>query len=163
LQSSKWFAEPIEIDEMVRLARSLGEPVAPAAAEDDINRRVEVNVIARRDEKGLDTILRAQNRPDFFRFIEEIRKGAPLPRRRVVFSYKKGLGTSDSGDIQEKAEMACKAEASRVSESLTVADDDVGPSAYFFEGLKHRGELPERKEAGYVWKCRLPLGAREFL
>ena len=124
MQRFEGLAAAIEIDEVVRLARSPGEPVTPAAAEDNVKGALDVDVIPRRDEKGLDIILCPQNRSDLFRFIEEIGERTLLPCGLVVFSCKKGFGASDSGDIKQKAEMEELQQEDNMEDYERTLDDD---------------------------------------
>lgn len=78
--------------------------------------------------------------------------GAALGSRLAVLSDQPGLGAPDAGAAEEDAEMGRHAEASWMSDSLPVEENEIGTAPESGEGADEMRPLAERKIAGNVGK-----------
>ncbi len=103
------------------------ESVFSGAGHHQTNRRLEADSVTNRNVNRFDPGSGAEHGADDFVPIPQWDPGAAPLRDRTVISEKSRLANPDGGGVRYHAQVTRKAEASWMSEPLTVAQNEVGP------------------------------------
>ena len=96
------------------------------AFEDNLDRGLEADSMAGRDEDRFDPIPGPKNRSNRFSLISQGRPTSSFWARFLVFAAKTGFGAADRRAIEQKSHMACNAKPPRMGDPLTVKEDEIG-------------------------------------
>src|ERR671916_121697 len=123
--------------QLMRQSSWFGQERAVAATgKGDLNRGVDADLVARRNEERLVPGTGPHSRADDLVAIDERRVGAEGALRFFVLADEAAFGATDCWPVQDDPEVGGKAEATWVGVALTVAEDDV----------RFRGEIGQRVE-----------------
>ncbi len=97
-----------------------------------------------------DAVAGAEDEADEVGAVRQIDAASHFRSRFVVLTDEAALGHAYGGDVQEEAEVAGEAEASRVGEAVAVDEEEVRRPLQLLEGAGEDGHLAEGEEAGDV-------------
>src|SRR5262245_46675859 len=109
-----------------------------------------------------DLVLRPQRDAHLFALINERRPASGFNPELAVSAHQNALGAADGGPIERYADVACDAEASRVSYSLPVEHQHVRLRFAFRPGFKQRRRLTEAQQPRDVRESRHAANACGF-
>src|SRR5262245_28236649 len=118
--------------------------------------------MARRNIDRGDLVLRPQRDSHLFALINERRPASGFNSEFAVSAHQNALGAADGGPIEHYADVACDAEASRVSYSLPVEHQNVRLRFEFLPGFEQRRRLAEAQQSRDVRESRHAANAGGF-
>jgi len=128
-------------------ADRFGNPVAPAAGKDDRHSPRETDPVALRNEEGLYPLPRPEDGADLPVLIDQFRPLSALFTHRFMKTDKARFGAADRRQIEEQSQMRGKTYPSRMGDSLTIKEDDIGRFSELVEGRDQRRPFPEGQKS----------------
>jgi hypothetical protein len=134
------------------LADRFREAVSLAACQNNLDGPLQADPVPLGHENRLNPAFGPHDGADDGIPVVQIREAAPLRSHFAVTSDQLRFCAADRREIQEQPHVGSQADASRVSNALTVEQGDIGTLFQLFNGLQQLRPHPETQQTGDIGK-----------
>lgn len=136
--------------EVVSLPQGFGNAVTSETVLNDFAGTFEVGQVAGRNIDGFDSVPGAEYVTHHFLSKNERGIASSMKVQRGVFSAESLFGAAHRRNSQAKAEMRCQTEFARMSDSLTVAQENVRWALQASVSFQQRGNFTKGEQPGDI-------------
>ncbi len=125
---------------------------AGGAGEQPLDSRLQADPVTYREKQWLHPGAGAYHGADWLSLIQQGDPGTPARREGIEVADEPGLGHPQAGPVTEHPEMTGQTEATRVGQSLTIAEQQIRQDAELIQRRQNGRHLAEGKQSGEVGK-----------
>src|SRR5919112_6444514 len=119
------FSTSEPVGRVVRLPRTLRQPVLRAAGQDEIHGAPQIYAVPHRDVDGGDSVPRPDHPTDDLPTVHEVSGATLFPPRLFIAPHEPALGATYRRNVEKEPEVRRQAYPAGMGETLGVQDEDV--------------------------------------